>query len=51
MTAPKWPVGDPHFEPLFRDLITNIHQLLAAYDTYCNHGITRLEDAANEETA
>ena len=50
MTAPKWPVGDPRFDPLYRDLTASIRELLTAYDTYCDRGIAKLEDTANEET-
>jgi hypothetical protein len=45
----KWPVGDPRFEPIFRDLVTSVRKLLTAYDAYCERGIADLEDAANEE--
>jgi hypothetical protein len=45
----QWPVGDPRFEPLYRDLLAAVRELLAAYDAYCNHGLAKLEDAANED--
>jgi hypothetical protein len=50
MSQPKWPVGDPRFEPIFRDLTAAITELLAWYDAYCDRGIAKLEDTANEET-
>jgi hypothetical protein len=47
--TPKWPVGDPIWEPPFRDLTAAVTRLLASYQTYCDRGITQLEDAANED--
>ncbi|MDP9223857.1 MAG: hypothetical protein M3P18_08375 [Actinomycetota bacterium] len=43
--AGKWLIGDPVYEPLFRDLITIMNEFI---DWDCRVGIAKLEAVANE---
>jgi hypothetical protein len=48
MSQATWPVGDPQFEPLFRDLIAIVCDIIVFYDIQVDRGIAKLEDIANE---